>query len=1206
MSYVLRKNYFKDYLWNKEGDHGYWDIDGGPPAVVVGTNDLTPYDNKYWWFDVRWTTGGGLWHIAELKSTTKYYALYKHEYPTVGPGYTNKMGLFGLTNNATTPDTNLVESAHEVPPSAVGGATRPGFEGQFGKASGVQFTGTIYEFAFGYTTGVYSTDDTEWDDPTPTPGSPNTQYAPFGFTLYCNGGVAGDHDGIHVIILPPVTELRLYNTSGVATTYAGGANGKILICKGLVLDPYNSAASPPFQVVFEIDQYDNGDNLGITDDEEYFIRIEYWPEARPLKYLNLDNEITPNLDRRLRIWLSTDKKTKFNSTKLVGEYAMIESDYTSAVKYIAAFNFNCFNNLGDPHVRTAYWPTLHQYDEFVVGSEWLPYDEMIVDQMKSDAFSKCDVFYDKSENELTHNAASTTDQTPNFFTTDRAFNQLEVFSRCEVIPTLDELFYLTDFRDAFPDGWSVTNTTGTWGQEDSITEWKDEFYEQYTNKGNDPNWTVAAGTVDTTTRSGEAYYSGGGALRSAASRSLDSDYVYDTTLEASSSTTAGDNIAVHWGQDAGFTSPNGALYMLWRPNNDTYFLYERQGGAWVLLDSYVGLTLRSTSRTIKMVRIGAYAKVYVDDTLILQGKLTFTASPGGYTFTAVYNNQTLYSKYIRIQPPFPNDYAYMSNTASSTAVAGDISRLIATNQDSGYVNVKFWEAMDEAGATAPGRIFVKVYYAADPGYMGFRLKWDDATQEYKLRIYQAGGTSKAITLPEDDAIVNGVYHERALSIHWAISGGNVTQIQIRNDADGQLLGEYTGLALAVAANPTLEIEINTTDGCETVYTGMTMLTETPDPDLVLIETPVFHGQVRHIVPSDDNGMYLIKAVPMDYPLRMIPSFTTGPINFLPESSTTDELLLKNFLLENGDDYWRWFHFWNFEISKLPNTWIPHRIRGQSAWDMFKAVAEYSGLQWMITPEQQFLFTDYYRDLYTVDEIEIGVTPPQGLYMSTSTISDYNKTQTNWITSVTRVDDNTLNKRVGEMNLQPCDFDWGADATDQVWNTVAGAHQAPSMTSFNPVTRTGNLTANEGYAGQDIIEATIGADDPAAANVSNFLNTWGDSILASYSHKNERFIIECLGSKQWLRPMDKIEVKMGVLDPTLENVFTVLYDYLYVVQRAYHICHENKVRYTVGRMEVYDDEGDTVGVDGYGDTRSAGDRFKRTKDNAWEALSQGVQ
>jgi hypothetical protein len=1171
MSYLLRKNYFKDYFWQAAGDH---QVFGG----AAPTNLLNRYDNKSYWYDFI-NAAAFRWYIGELKSTTKFYATTNHEYGVAPLTYTNKMGLFiytGPNYSSVANPVQIVESSAEIPPDTL----RGGFLGQYGAVDAVQYTGNIYEYAMAW---IHDTD--EGAAPTPV-------LSPSGITIYANAGAGGDGDGLHIIFVPVNSKLNMKDALGAWGTTTGPA---IVVAKGAC---NNAANAINMVAIQEFTTYNDGTALTINLSTEYFARIEYWPENKPMKRLDLDDTDTPNLDRRVRIYFDSDKKKLGDSSKFVGEVSTVDYTYTTAKSYV---DLICIDAYYDYPPGEEIWSQYGnhgfiQFDEVVVSSEWLPWDLMEAHCMLSDKFTHATISYEKDENELTHTFSDSGKYMPSLLQTD----QIEIWSRCETIPIMQEMFYVSDFNVAFADGWTQASPTGAWAQQANYTGFTDEFTEAYTDKNNDTNWTITVGSWDTTNTAGWLY----GATAQAATinttqGSVDNDFVFDTKTNL---TIPSDAFTLYFGTPGINTTIRAQI------TATTIAIAEHAVGAYQT--RFTHSATMTGEHTIKIVRAGAFLKLYVDGVYADHAELVATACSADIITLDKAAAVTAFVDYVRTSPPFPNGYAYMTNVGNSTANTGDIYRAVAGNSDTGEFEITVWEAFDEGAAD--GQFFIKLHYdngVAGTNWLGLQFTYTHATTTKALTLYHDSGTSKAITVASNQNTANIGYTEHKYRIFWNCSaaGGNITQVAVYSMTDGQFLGTYTSITEAYAGNMRVEIESINSDNCEPPYFGMCQFAETPEPTIDLIDVPVFHGEVRRIIPVDSDGMYTVLAACMTYPLRMMKSFSTGPLDYYSETEVSDENLLKKWLTENGDTYWRWFHWWNFDVSKMPGTWFPHRNRGFSAYDIFKKLARYSGLQWQITPEMQFLYTDFYRNFWASDILELSTLIPEGLFLDASSLTYFNQSQTNYITNAVRIDDATEGKRVGDVSLHPADFQWGADATDQVFNTVAVGHQAPSMTQYDPTVITGNLGTDVGDSMKDIIEATINADDAnTAAATTNLLTSWGNSIMASHSHKNQRLAITALASKQWFRPMDKLEVKIGMYDPNLADVFTVVYDTLYVVQEAHHVCHENRVTYLVGRVEIYDDGGDVTGIDGYGDTTDAEERYGRTKDNAWWALSATLQ
>jgi hypothetical protein len=90
-------------------------------------------------------------------------------------------------------------------------------------------------------------------------------------------------------------------------------------------------------------------------------------------------------------------------------------------------------------------------------------------------------------------------------------------------------------------------------------------------------------------------------------------------------------------------------------------------------------------------------------------------------------------------------------------------------------------------------------------------------------------------------------------------------------------------------------------------------------------------------------------------------------------------------------------------------------------------------------------------------------------------------------------------------------------------------------------------------------------------------------------------------------MDVVNVYIANWDPTVEDVKAYKYLNRYLVQTADHICHENKVTYTLGRIEIWENPEvqplvETVITCGHGETRNERNYRRRMQDKAVSADS----
>jgi len=1202
MSYSLCKNYFIDYFWQTPGTH--------ESTGDAASNYCLPYDNKSYWFDVINPTQPAdpdRWYIGELLNSTKYYSKYNHEYSVPTLPYTNKMGMYiwagGHANQNN--EIQVIESAAEIPPNASpGGSVRPGFTGQYGKASAAHYTGTQYEGSIQFKL------DRTMDEP-PDPDEPK---AIGGITIYANGGAAGNTDGLHIVFIPLHSFLTVKDIDGNWTTVDGsaGGTGAWAVVRGELTTPIDLI------LVDYGATYQNGDEFVLDDDTEYFFRIQYWPENKKLKYTDTAAEPDnyPNLDRRIKIFFGDDKKR----LKKVATVAAVEADYTSAVNFIQLFAYDYYYDEGTT-AWVAYEYTWIGFDEITVNSEWLPWDQMFVNCIDANFPSWTKVLYQKEDNELTHDYASTDYTVPTF----EPMDQLRVYNTCNVYPESAKLLFMTDYQGAFPDGWTVTNTTGTWTQMTTpITGFRDDFFNEYSDKGNDPNWTAVTGTWNTTTNSEKltvSYAAAAVFLRIVGEKDTADDFAFHTTMNMTASA-ATDTLSFYFGMTAAYGTQNGALYFNYTEGTG-WVVAEYNGAAWITtaLDT---LSPIGTDREVLFIRVGNWAKLYVDGTLVIQLVCQNNSAATGYNYISSVGGPHIISYYY-IDHVFRRGYAYMYKTGGTTNVVGDIYKAQAMGQVSFEANITVWEDFENAGDD--GEWFLKLHYdngVAGTNWVGLKCDWDNVTSTKTLTLYSDSTTSTAIDFPDDPKTVKG-YVEHGYKILCTVdSSNNITSISVTDQRDGIELGTVTGISKALGANLRMEVEANTSNGCECAYIGRLEITEFPDQTFDRVEVPIAHHEVRWVKPVDDNGFYQVMANAMTYRLNGISEYDVSGGTHVVERSTSLTDILQKVLTEDGQPYYRWFHSWNFDvdIDIVGVNWVEHRQRGKSFLDTFINVLDVVGAHFQCTPEMQMLVSDYYRDFHKpagdadTDPLELGIARRQGIYWNFSNADDYNLSQTNWVLGINRPDDAQIESRIQDITLQPASFQdpfkGGAGGTgiDQVWQSTAAGHANPTPTDNTPVQRTGNFSNQYGMSGHDRVLATLGARGPpanATTDPTSMLNTWGDSINASLSHKNQLLRLTLFGSKQWYRPMDIIEVKVGSLDPTLMDITTEVHDYKYVVQQALHACHLNTVRYTCGRIEEFNDgQSDVIKVDGYGGIHDPESKKNNLKRIAEDAISQGLQ
>ena len=1080
------------------------------------------------------------WYNAVLEWSLKHYAIYNHAYTVVNAlGQIRKQGIFCIAGgqNPYNPIA-VIETANEVPPVSVGGPPRPGFPGQYGKAEAVSYTGTQYEFAFAFETN-------------PARGVAT----PLGLSLYGDGGAAGTTDALHVMFVPTGTT---YRKAGV--NYAGP---KILVLSGV----FDTVAGPNTMVVRGVIT----PTIALVPQTEYFVRIQYWPDRSIWKGYDSDSTSAPNLDRRLRVFLSTERTAKVYQ----GEVSLVDVNYTVPRNYCYLF---CVNEWYNDQGWIPYDQTKCQFDEVVVGSEWLPFDDMRVSLQHSWSVGYAAVTYFREDDDLTHSAASVA---KGLRPTFRPFDQLEVFVEVEKRNHTLTRLYESDFQNPFPDGWTLTAVTGAWQQETTpIVKFTDEFDEVYTNKGNDSRWHVWAGTWNTSTNLGELTGTGANAWLGTSGASYTvGDFVIETTLRVDN-TGGAEQIMIIAGCNGAIVN-NGRVYGRWEEAKG-WVIAEYNGGFFVYRSAFNNtLSPLGTERVVKIIRVGALVKLYIDGSLLCVGEMPFANSVTGDVSIYGPTNTTYRVGYIRVRSPFPDSYSYMSNTGLSTAVNGQIDRTIVTSQITGYAVLEAWERMGEKDPAVWSDIYLKMHYdgvIANPNWMGLGIQWDGAQQKGILRLHDTDAHFVEMNFPTDIEVSNEGYRHHKYMVRWTVTAGNITEVWLVDVHTGLVLGTLAGLANAYSSpNLVVELENWQADNEEIPYIGYFSLFEEPPPTNVWLEDTLFHGEVRREPAIDEAGNLLVEAYPITLRLDEMPEDYDLPGTHPTEIKVTDGDIYKSFLLEDGRVGNRWFHYWNY--TQTANTWTFIRMRGASAKDVFSYAQRLNGNRWMVTPEQQWIVAHYFRDFRTVDILHTGDPLPQGIFFTNTRFED---TQENFIQVVRRIDDAMPGKWTEKVKVVPAS---GVDpfvAGNQVW--TGAAHAAPTPVGWPEATVNGNISTPGnvgGYASAQVYP-TLGLNGTnPAADVALF----GAQVQSTNSHKNQGLEVTLLATKPWYRPMDIVEVVLDWYDPTTEEVTTIPAGkhHVYVVHSVEHNCKAGTIVYLLGRMEIQQAEGFPVVVDGYGES-----------------------
>ena len=1158
MSYHIRKNFFKDYLWQ-----GVIADTHVPPQSTIA-----PYDDKNWWFDPRFTEGDDRWYVSFLLWTVKYHGIHQHRFTATDPaGDATKKGIFIISGaDEVAQHIQFLESAAEIPSTGLGGAVRPGFSGQNGAVTGNPYPGTQYEVAFG------------WGGPTQLAKPPTdtpTNYGPvgpFGISIYGDGGTAPTDatDGIHVHIVPENSFVHMRDSAG---DLLPAINGSAVVVGAGTLDDYQVEHVTTFTT------YNNGDTIIFNPDTEYFLRCAYWPEQENMKQFQDPNSYDGSAMRKkkLKIWIGwNDITTQADELhwKYVGTSNLIEFEYDSDRDYVYLFAYDYYKALVEQsEVTTAYEDAIIQFDQPTVASDWLPYDKGVVDDgFDGSAYSWFK--YKKEPSELSHSVLTSTSTVPTFTVRD----QIEVFAFTERLQADLIRLYQTDYTSAFPDGWTVTNTTGTIGQEVTpITQYLEGFYEDFTDKTRDPDWSGTAANWNTLTED-TLVNTGAGYLQSEVI-DCTSDFVFTANY-----TFTGDGVNEtlwYFGYN-NLLLPNSILRIGMRASDNRIQVEEKQGGAFVSIDTTTAYEPEGT-HALDVVRVGARIKVYLDTVLILEGGLITNVCTHPDLRLTINGTGVMEVTKVWHRSVFPDSYAYSTNIAG-TLVDGQITRSLAGGTDlagnhlSGYLDVTMWDSyQDYAGVT--GAAYTKLHYdngVSGTKWMGFGIFWN--ANVYYLYLHDADGSFEQIEFPTDSVVVHNTYQEHKFRFIWDMTGANITEVALYDLSTGETLGTITGVSHAYTTNMLLEHEFYGAAGGESPYYGKSTFMETPDNTPDFIESRIAHHEVRRINWKDSEGAVVLECKPIDSTMQSY-SPTSGNA-YESEINATDIDLMKVVLVDNGNERQRWFHPYNINTALLPGTWVPHRIRAAMWKNILQRLMEYSGLHWYVTPEMQFVVTNSSRNFFTTDVLLLGEGTPQGLYMHES---EFTKSQLNWLSKVRRVDDDMGANRISDTRHQPVDFIEDRDPAP------GGAHQMVGMNNaaapFTTTTST-DVTRVVGAIPSSYptkVQSTLGADNTIPVAVSSaavvaMQTSEGVARLRSLAHNNQFPIIPVIGSKLYYRPLDVIEFKHAEWNPTVEDTTVPDNLYKYVVHRAKHTLHDNMVEYILGRMEEVES---TVEINGLG-------------------------
>jgi len=323
----------------------------------------------------------------------------------------------------------------------------------------------------------------EAEGPIPTPLNYGP-VGPFGCSIYADGGVGAGTptDGIHVWVVPNNSYIVVKDRTGA---WLPAIPGPAIVVTTGTLAPDNLILIDTFTT------FADGTVLDFAPDTEYFYRMHYWPEQEQNKQFNHSNPWDGELvDRRLRLWVGkewaeTGVKSDKKRWKYVGEAAVIEDEYVDERKYMYLTAMDYYMDLETGEYEE-YTEAVIQHHEVVCASGWVPYDKGKVHLGIDDDGSWGRLEYARESDEREHAWTGEGGFSPQFQVKD----EVEVWAYHKRLRAEVERVYATDFRDPLPDGWTVTNNVGTWGQEDSVGSWRDEFVNEYADKGNDPDWSV--------------------------------------------------------------------------------------------------------------------------------------------------------------------------------------------------------------------------------------------------------------------------------------------------------------------------------------------------------------------------------------------------------------------------------------------------------------------------------------------------------------------------------------------------------------------------------------------------------------------------------------------------------------------------------------------------------------------------------------------
>lgn len=1063
-------------------------------------------------------------------------------------------------------------------------------DGQYGAQGGIIKSGNSYDYSiqFARINKKGEEEDYEWGIPPdettppvlpPDPFDKTTQCAPCAFSLYAQGPGLVPTEGIHVMCVPAMTTVLFQNNLGVLVPVTGGA---IVVLTG----DLRTWATTIYVTHYPCDM----DEL-----TEYFFHLEYYPENQQMDrslMTSEDGKIAGiSNDRRLHIYYGTIKER----VALVGIASLIEFQYTTPRGYV---QLDLWPSWVDEQLNEGtYHPTLAGWDEVEVGSETLPYNSGKTFLGLDNELSYTVIHIPTNSRDVTRDATGEYGQVP--MVTEKAMIEVWRKERFLSPTTLSHLW--CRFEPGDWAAWAPGAMVGAWVREGVNIQFTpfigESFSEAYNSMVNDPAWAVASGTWDTITNPGSLTPTAkpGAIVRDLG---LNVDFRYTSYFNYQHTGVAPLLAEFRMGTNAvGSVLINSAFWV--ELSNGGIRLRERQGGVSVTIGNWVGDI--TGEHSLEVIRVGAIIKVYIDGTFLIMGRSLFTAcvNANGAIYCAA--NATLLVRGMCVEEAFKDNYVALSNTAGVSTVQGSIAQVltpIATfnNPDPMFTSyaLEWWEDW----RTIDNQL---LSMTLDPDMMNTleaRFEYDLASGMVDITLIEPVLTA-TVRVSKPNPI--GHYHKWNYSFLAYVTGGNITAIQVVNNDTGEGVLDLTLSAPLAFLQESLVIRIDSiADGGETPYlTQFEHHYWNEGEDQPQLRFPIFLGQlVRY--PRVEKDELILEAFDNRYPLLGRSEYWNG--DHLGEFSETDAL--NGMLEEDGDPFWLWFHRWNLNPSSINANYMGFRRRGMSMADLLTFFAQLRGFHYYASPEGQFIIDAYARDwvsdawqnnrLRLPNNLFANATDPWGVFNSFSSPILANQSLLTYLLDFQSLYDETVDKQVWKATNYGTSF--VQDRSPAVgamidWEGVASSPQ--SSTGFIPQTAGGECVRTW---------ANIGADgnDP-----TNLLTELSQTHVERYGHKNRYVEVSTGRSTGFFRPMDKIWLDLGTLDPLPMNTIPIpSYTLMYVVRSAYHIWNDRKVSYRLVRVEEDQQEG-MVACDGYAKYFDTLDQMSKIKADSKEGRTQAL-